>query len=379
MLPDYGYLSSPFDVIAAGWGDGEVCRTAATALAACPTVDLVAFTGDAPTAGPNLQEAGWPAMIAGLGAASSGDVPVAVITSTTDTDPELPGLCERHGVTLLAGMRPALRAIRHAGLRLERLKSLTEDPAGPLRASELADVGQELLDGEPETVPETAAKALLGHYGITVPEGGSASDEDAAVAIAERIGYPVVCKLEADGLAHKSDIGGVVVGIHDADQLRGAVRDVLDRGRTALGPAPVRGVRVETAAETDHGVELIVGGSNDGLASVVVLGAGGVLTELLNDAVTLLWPFTQQEVLQALQGLRVGALLRGYRGAPACDLASVAQATVAVGCMLADLPQITELDVNPLLCTPKGTTALDTLIRQRRGTAPTAPDRAERF
>ncbi|MUN35285.1 hypothetical protein GNZ18_01520 [Actinomadura sp. NEAU-AAG5] len=359
-LPPYMAVRNPLDLGANAWGDQAMYRTAALAMGASPDVDVVAFAGDAPTHSEPLDEIGWPEMVIGAGeAAAELDVPVVLMTTTTDVTSGLIALARRHGVTLLAGARPALRAIALAGAPRPSIARPDEPPADPERRRRAAA----LLDCP---LSESRAKELLSLYGIGSPSGGVAADADAAAAIADRVGYPVVCKLHAPGVAHKSDIGGVEVGLRDEDALRGAFARVMRRAAAAVdapGDGPAPGVLVERMA--GPGTELIVGGRNDAAGSLVVLGAGGVLTELLGDSAGLLWPFTRDDVLDAVGRLRAGALLRGYRGSPPADLDALADAAAAVGRLLAELPEVAEIDVNPLLAGPDGCLALDALVVRR--------------
>lgn len=366
LLPPYGYVTNPFDLTAGGWGQAPVYEAATRALGTAPGVGFVGFIGDAPSYSGALEESGWPEMVRGAGAAARDlDVPVALITSTTDTKPDLGPLCETHGVVMLAGLSPALRAVAHVGTRAARVAELTG--AGDPLDTAPGPVGEAraVLAGTVGLLSETRAKELLGRYGIGTPAGASVPTPEAAAALAASLGYPVVCKLEADGVAHKSDIGGVVLGLTDADGVRRAAEQVLARGATEVGSEAVTGVRIERAAAVQQGVELIVGGRNDEAGTTVVVGAGGVLTELLGDARTLLWPFGPGDVVRALRALRVHQVLLGYRGRAGVDLDRLADAIVRVGRMLHDLPEIEELDVNPLLCGLGSgeVIALDALVR----------------
>jgi acetyltransferase len=278
-------------------------------------------------------------------------------------------------VVLLAGLRPALRAISLVGERAEvlaRREAIPDEPADGATGRRPAALA--LLAGRTGALSETTSKELVSLYGIPVPDGGAVPNADAAVELADRIGYPVVCKVEADGLAHKSDIGGVVVGLEGPDALRSAVEDVLGRARRVLSPESVTGVRVERAA-VGSGVELIVGGHNDASGTVVVVGAGGVLTELLADAGSLLWPFGAADVRELLGSLRIGVLLGGHRGSGAVDLDAVSDLAVRTGRLLAELPEIAEIDINPLLCGRGGggCLALDALVGAGPAAMPSAP------
>ncbi|MDG4825277.1 acetate--CoA ligase family protein [Asanoa sp. WMMD1127] len=358
ILPAYGQLGNPLDLTAGGWGQHSVYATATAGLGRVPGVDLVAFVGDAPANSGDLAESGWPEMLGGAAEGAAGlDVPVALVTTTTDTVPELATLAQAHGVLLLPGLRTALRALALAGTWAHRsLAGAAATAAGPVAAAR-----EVLAAADGRVLPESAAKRLLTHYGVPVPDGGDAADPESAVLLARKVGFPVVCKIDADGLAHKSDIGGVEVGLADEDAVRAAVDRVLAAGRAAA-TGPVRGVRIERMAE-GPGVELIVGGRTDPVAGpLVVIGAGGVLTELLADAAQLLWPFTADQVVAAVRALRIGRLLAGYRGAPPADVAALAAVAVAVGRLLADLPEVAEIDVNPVRVGPAGAVALDALV-----------------
>jgi acetyltransferase len=354
VLPPYMGVHNPLDLGASAWGDQDIYRAAARAMGESPNVDVVAFVGDAPAHADPLDEVGWTEMIGGTGeAAAKLDVPVVMMTTTTDLTPGLTDLARQHGVVLLAGTRPALRAIALAGEA--RPPANPHDP--PAIDPETRRRAAEILDGP---LSEAEAKRLLSLYGVASPSGEVASDADEAAAIAGRIGYPVVCKVHAPEIAHKSDIGGVEVGLADEKALREAVARI--RRRTGGD----HDVLVEAMA--GPGVELIVGGRNDAAGSLVVIGAGGVLTELLGDAAALLWPFGPDDVRAALDRLKIGKLLAGVRGRPPADLDALADAAIRIGRLLADFPRIAEIDVNPLLCRPEGEgcIALDALIVHER-------------
>ncbi|MDF5751671.1 acetate--CoA ligase family protein [Spongiactinospora sp. TRM90649] len=362
-LPDYAQIANPLDLTASSWGNRDVYRAAARAMGTCPGVGVVAFVGDAPTHTDPLDAMGWPEMIGGSAEGAAGlDVPVTLVTTTTDIVPGLVTMAHEHGVVLLAGARPALRAIALASER----RAVAPAPA-PGASGVQADARALLAAAGPEP-SESDAKRLLGLYGVPTPDGGAATDAETAVAIARRVGHPVVCKVQAPGLAHKSDVGGVELGLTGDDAVRAAFHRLILRGADALGPGAALAVRVERMAEP--GVELIVGGSNGPAGPLVVLGAGGVLTELVADATGLLWPFGPGDVRAALTRLRVGRLLDGYRGAPPADIGALADAVVGVGRLLADLPEIAEIDVNPLLCRSEGCLALDALIVRATGKGP---------
>lgn len=368
ILPEYGRPGNPLDLTASGWGQADVYETATRALGRVPGVDLLAFVGDAPTHAGDLETSGWPQMLDGVARGGADlDVPVALVTTTTDIVPGLSQLARERGVLLLAGLRTALRALALAGGWATRTVTMAKrrDDTGPIESARAV-----LAAAPGRVLPETAAKRLLGLYGVATPDGDDAADADSAVLVARKVGFPVVCKIDANGLAHKSDIGGVEIGLPNEEAVRAAVERVLERGRRTAGTAAVRGVRIERMV-TEPGIEMIVGGRRiPGAGPLVVIGAGGVLTELLADVAGLLWPFTTEEVVAAVERLRIGRLLRGYRGSAPLDIGGLAEVAVAVGRLLSDLPEIAEIDVNPVHVgtSRAGCCALDALVVRDVGT-----------
>jgi hypothetical protein len=170
---------------------------------------------------------------------------------------------------------------------------------------------------------------------------------------------PVVIKLDALELAHKTEAGGVRLGLADEAAIRDAVAAL--RETATRGGIPLRGLLVEPMAPS--GVELIVGGRRDAVfGPAVVVGFGGILAEVLDDVAVLLAPTTEREVEEALGRLRGAALLRGVRGAPGVDTAALARVVVAIGDALVADPALVEVDCNPVIAGPAGAVAVDALV-----------------
>lgn len=201
------------------------------------------------------------------------------------------------------------------------------------------------------------AAELLGAYGIPVIPTRRAADADSAVAAAEEIGYPVVVKAGSPTIVHKSDVGGVVVGVADEAALRAAFADLSARLGDALG-----GVLVQPVAPA--GVELIVGVVQDpAFGPLVLLGAGGTAAELLGDRRVTLVPLTDVDARELVRSLRSSPLLFGYRGSPACDVEALEDMLVRVSRLADDLPEVAELDCNPVVASAAGVVALDVKVR----------------
>jgi succinyl-CoA synthetase beta subunit len=182
-------------------------------------------------------------------------------------------------------------------------------------------------------------------------------DADQAVALADQLAlYPVTLKAVDATLVHKSDAGGVRVGLPDAAALRAAALEMTRRLSPDL-------LFVERTADVANGVELVVGATRDArFGAVVLVGLGGILVETLRDTALALAPLDLASAERLLRSLRSAAVLDGVRGRPAVDVTAAARAVVALGNAMAAHPEIAELEVNPLLVTPHGAVALDARI-----------------
>jgi acetyl-CoA synthetase len=203
---------------------------------------------------------------------------------------------------------------------------------------------------------EHDAKAALAAYGVRVPRSAVVRARDAAGA-AEALGFPVVVKAMSPDLEHKSEADGVVLDVRSPSEAAQAAQRLARLSDSLLIEEMV----------TDGVAEVLVGVMVDPqFGQLLVLGAGGVLAELLRDSVTLLPPFDAPSVEAALAGLRVAKLLRGFRGRPAGDVPALVQTALACARYAeANLETLAELDVNPVIVRPAslGAVAVDALIR----------------
>ncbi|OPF83910.1 CoA-binding protein [Streptomyces antioxidans] len=241
---------------------------------------------------------------------------------------------------------PVFRAIEEAARSLGMLARRT--PADPAL--------RPLPDPAPPVTDDGywSARELIRAAGVHFPAARPATTVDEAVAAARAIGGRVVVK--ALGLLHKSDSGGVALGLEGDAAVRTAVADMAER----LSPP---GYCVEAMADPRDGVELIVGVRRDPrFGPVAMLGLGGVTTEVLRDVAFALAPLTPGQARELLDRLRSAALLHGVRGRPAVDLDALAHAIAAITGMAAAHPEIAELEVNPLLATPRGCQGLDARV-----------------
>ena len=200
---------------------------------------------------------------------------------------------------------------------------------------------------------EYKGKQLLSSIGIAVPQGSLGRSVDHAVDVANSLGYPVVLKAQADQLMHKSDVGGVAVGIRSEAELREAWERMQSSVSKGTGGMVLDGILVESMAP--RGVELLLGAKRDPQWGVVLmLGLGGVWVEALNDVLLLPADLTAVQMAEEMKRLKGAALLEGLRGTPPVDVAAVSEAASALARWLMAHPEVIEVDINPLIALPQG-------------------------
>jgi succinyl-CoA synthetase beta subunit len=242
------------------------------------------------------------------------------------------------GITPLCGLDEALAAVEAAAFcgRMQNEGDPVLLPQAPINLKAL---------------DEACAKTALHAFGVAIPKSQTAASEDAAGQAASDIDFPVV--LKGQGIAHKSDVGAVVVNLR-------AIQSVVDAAKAM----PTSSFLVEEMV-TGTVAELLVGVVLDEAHGyVLTLAAGGVITELLTDSVSLLIPSTAAQIETALDKLRIAKLLNGFRGQPAADIKSIVACIMAVQSYVQEnAGRVLEIEINPLLCTPKGAIAADALIQ----------------
>ncbi|MAS03903.1 MAG: hypothetical protein CL534_04325 [Ahrensia sp.] len=221
------------------------------------------------------------------------------------------------------------------------------------RSERTASPDAETLSGP---FDESSAKQLMRSYGISAPRSVLCETRDEAVRAFAELDKPVVVKIAAADVAHKTEVGGVILNVRDDKGLE----DALDRIGRIPTATPGR-VLIEEMAPA--GVELIVGGVRDpSWGPCVVIGLGGVLAEAVSDSSVALAPLGEADVAHMLDGLRGKKVLDGFRDLPRCDRAAIAAVAIAVGQLLADHPEIREVEINPLRVNEAGAVALDALV-----------------
>ncbi len=327
-------LANPLDYHTYIWRDTERMTETFAAMASPQTGITLAIVDY-----PHTDATDWEcATQAIIGAAKRTGRPFGVVATLPELLPE--GLAERFvaaGVVPFMGLTEALVAVE-AAAKLAQAPNTPPLPAGEVLGA--------------QTLSEHAAKTALAAHGLPVPASLRLTSLKELDQQLEGLVFPLV--LKAEGMAHKSDAGGVALGLTSAEAVK-----------QAAGAMGGESWLVEEMAK--NGVaELLVGVTRDAAHGLLLtVGAGGVLTEVLQDTASLLMPITEAELDNALNSLKCAPLLAGYRGKPAADRKSILRAILALqDYVIAHLSEIEEVEVNPLICTPHGVVAVDALIRK---------------
>ena len=341
---------NPLDVWGTGRDTEPLFAECLSALAADPAVAAVALAVDLV---PEFDgDESYPRAV--LTAAARTPKPLAVLAGLpAAVDPAAAARLRADGVPVLEGTRSGLLALRHL-LDHAEPKDPPPDPDPP------GDTGRrwrETLARHPGGLSGAALFDLLRDYGLPAVRARAAVTRAAARAAAAAIGYPVVLKTDEPGIAHKSDVGGVRLGLGDPAAVGAAYDDLAAR----LGP---RVLVCETAAP---GTELALGLVRDAaLGPLLVISAGGILIEIFAERAVLLAPVTRSAALAALDRLRLAAVLAGTRGQAPADLGAIADAITGLSRLACDLGDALDaLDINPLICGPSGAIAADALLIPR--------------
>jgi len=250
---------------------------------------------------------------------------------------------------------------------MERYRDVRDRPRTSPPAIEAdRDAVQAILDAAKAAresfVTEERAAAVARAYGIPTPHATLARDLAEARAAAEEIGYPVALKIASPDILHKSDIGGIALGISGPEELAKAWDSVLDRAQRRMPEAEIWGAVVQEMVKP--GREVIVGINRDPtFGPLLMFGLGGIFVEVLKDVTFSLCPVSTRDAAAMIAGIRSYGLLRGARGQSPADLAAVADVIVRVSALAADFPEILELDINPLIVADRGSGAVAADIR----------------
>jgi acyl-CoA synthetase (NDP forming) len=353
MLPAYAVAENPLDYTTIGVRNpgliGEIIDTmladenVGNLVLSIPAGPPVAQRDKAEHLLPAVARAAKPAVLVLIG--DNGPIEPFFIDAIRDS-----------GVPFFRSPDRALRALARVAAYGEALQRTQRATRGSASAIAL-----------PAPVPpsgvfaEYQGKQWLAQAGLAIPKGRLACSADEAVAVAADIGYPVVIKAQASELPHKSDVGGVIVGLADAGALRQAWRKLHDNVATHRPELVLDGVLVEAMGA--RGLELVVGARRDAdWGPVVLVGLGGVWIEALKDVRLIPADLAPEDIVVELSRLKAASLLQGVRGASAVDVQAVARVVALIGEQMRANPQIAEIDINPLVAYPDRVLALDALV-----------------
>ena len=252
------------------------------------------------------------------------------------------------------GMGPVLKSMIAYREWLAKPAAPFEVPRGIDRAA-----AEEILRSarDHDSLGESETRPLLAAYGVPVVEGGFAANATQAADLADSIGYPVVMKIVSPQLLHKSDVGGILLGLANRSAVLGGFERMMMDITSKRPDAQLEGVMVERSAP--RGQEVIVGMRRDpGFGPLMMFGLGGIYVELFKDVAFRVAPVTRADALEMITETRAGRLLTGFRGAPKADLDAVVDAILRLSRLALDFPQIEEAEINPLLVYPQGKGAL---------------------
>jgi acetate---CoA ligase (ADP-forming) len=351
LIPDYGSTQNPVDVTAQLFtGDGTGFEHVCASIMSDPNVDslailLTTIVGDAATQ--------LAASIARVVGAQTKHVFVVWVAPEDQTQ-HARKLLRGAGIPTGSAIRPQLDLLRNLDAGLHRLSQ-------PPTSSRSARVTRALtvVADRTGTMTEAEGSSLLDALTIGRPRGTLVSSPDEAAAVAAQLGDKVVMKIQSPQILHKSDIGGVAVGV-PLDQVKDTYAAILESGKAADA---IDGVLVQEMASPGLELILSVTGSRDGYPPVVNVGFGGVTAELTRDFVSELAPLHRDTALDMLKRLRGWPLLDGFRGGPAADLTGLIDAMCVLSEFAADAADgLIEVEINPLRVSPDGVAALDLLV-----------------
>jgi acyl-CoA synthetase (NDP forming) len=366
VLPPYSPIANPLDA----WGSGDLERTYPECVAMVarePQISLVAAARDtSPAVAQREVDQSLQVARALIKARRETGKPVVMFSNvSTGFQKDVHELLEAGGVPYLQGTTETLQALQafenYAAYRrnLEKMEPVgTNSPASLTR-------WKARLQGMKGALSEVEGRLLLADYGIRGPREQVAGNETEACLAAERIGFPVVLKIISPDIRHKTEVGGVKVGLENQEMVARAFGEVVKSARSHRPHAKLEGVIVQEMIPASA-VEVIVGILRDReFGPVLVYGSGGVLVELIRDSVLRLPPLSRAEALRMIEVTRGVKLLRGFRGSLPADVDALATAVVAISQLAVDLADhIAALDINPLMVLPEGqgVCAVDVLV-----------------
>ncbi|MES0325321.1 MAG: acetate--CoA ligase family protein [Candidatus Bathyarchaeia archaeon] len=230
-----------------------------------------------------------------------------------------------------------------------------------MRDPKIDEIFKVAKDEDRNFLYEHEAKALFALYDLPVTQIQVAPTEDEAVEAANRIGYPIVLKIVSPQILHKSDAGGVIVGVEDDQGIRDGFKKIVKNAKAYNADAEITGILVQEMAP--NGTEIIVGSTTDPtFGPTLMFGLGGIFVEILKDVSFRVAPITERDAAEMIEEIKAVKILDGARGMPPCHKPTLAEILHKTSKMLMENPEIKELDMNPILAYPDSAMIVDARI-----------------
>ncbi|HEX2230041.1 MAG TPA: acetate--CoA ligase family protein, partial [Candidatus Binatia bacterium] len=357
-VADFGNMNNPLDGTGAMFDDEKLFPRLLQALIDDANIDLVSVNLEANDPRPRELKSGDRFSLLIENAAARSAKPIATFSSVVGgpVDREILLPLRAAGVPIMEGAECATLALRNLAEYYEFRAALQNKAA---RRFESRAVQAHLPSG---ILPAEAAFRLLESYGLPVVPTVLTQNPDEAARAAERMGFPVVLKVESAQIAHKSDAGGVAVGLTSVTEVRDAFAQIQQRVGARVSSAKIEGIVVQRMAGA--GIEMMLGIKRDPMFGPTVLcGFGGVLVEVLKDVALGIPPLSNEQAQSMISRLRGAAILDGVRGHPPADVGALCEAVVRLSELAVSLGNRLEgLDINPLIVQTDGAVAVDALI-----------------
>ena len=360
MLGPGSIVGNPLDAGFAAVVDPSVYMQSIKIMIDDPDTDVVIIDSELPKAPHELRERNLRIVNEMAGHASK---PVIYISAMSIGFTEFTKALRKSlpNITVMQGMDRAVTAIKSL-IDYAKLRKEVPDIVSSSTASARKVLETTLKNAKGAALDEVESKRLLKAYGIPISQEAIAQSAAEAVKIAKKIGFPVVAKVVSPDILHKSDIGGVILNLNSAAEVKKAFNDITAKVGKLKNKPKLEGILIAQQVKAD--LELVVGASLDAeMGPVVLFGTGGVDIELLKDVALAGAPLDAAEARQLIARTKAGVKIKGYRGKPALHEPSVVKALVGLSNLIADAGNsIASIDVNPFLINPRTGVAVDALI-----------------
>lgn len=369
VLPPYSKISNPLDA----WGNGDLeamYRGCLEALSKQPDIDLIAITRDTPigVADREIQQSAYIAQVSSEIKENTGKEIILFSNFSGDIDASIIDLLSKHKIPYLKGTPEALTALK-AYETCSKLKASKAPENTAENAKEINLEWKNKIAASNGILSEIEGRKLLNAYGIPSPKEAVAHTIEEAISISEEIGYPIVMKVFSDKIKHKTEFGGVKLGLNNREDIKRAYHEICQSLESGESSVAFEGVLLQKMV-TGEKAEVILGMINDpDFGPTIVYGTGGILVELLKDSAIGIPPLSYQEAYDLIHSTKGVKLLQGFRNKPKMDIDALIKALMNFSKMVMDIGNsYSAIEINPLLILPEGqgVCAVDMLLDQKK-------------